>query len=87
MAAEQTFRLTPRALRVFEARFGDKDGALALLEYPPQRREFFLRLSDKADLPDSAPAGAAWDPFVRGWRQDDYYLVALTEADLAEAAT
>jgi nucleoside phosphorylase len=83
MAAEQTFGLTPGALQIFEARFGDKDGAFALLEYPPQWREFFLRLSDKADLPDSAPAGAAWEPFVRGWRQDDYYLVALTEADHA----
>lgn len=83
MASEQTFGLTPGPLQVFEARFGDKDGAFALLEYPSQWREFFLRLSDKADLPDSAPAGAAWEPFVRGWRQDDYYLVALTEANHA----
>lgn len=83
MAVEQTFGLTPGDLQVFEARFGDKDGALALLEYPPQKREFFLRLADKADLPDSAPAGADWEPFVRGWRQDDFYLVALTEPDRA----
>lgn len=83
MAAEQTFELSPGHFRVFDARFGDKDGALALLEYPPDMRGFFLRLSDKADLPDSAPAGAAWDPFVRGWREDSYYIVALTEADYA----
>src|ERR1700722_20230619 len=81
MAAEQTFGLAPGTLQVFEARFGDKDGAFALLEYPPQRREFFLQLSDKADLPDSAPPGATWESFVRGWRQDDFYLIALTEAD------
>lgn len=81
MAAEQTFEVSPRRLDAFEARFGDKDGALALLEFPSQRRDFFLRLSNRADLPDSAPAGAAWEPFVRGWPQDDYYLVALTEPD------
>jgi len=83
MAAEQTFGLGSGILRVFEARFGNKDGAHALLEYPLQKREFFLRLFNKADLPDSAPAGATWDPFVRGWREDDYYVVALTEADHA----
>ncbi len=83
MAAEQTFGLAPSTLQVFEARFGDKDGALALLEYPTQRREFFLRLSDKADLPDSAPPGATWEPFARGWQQDDFYIIALTEADHA----
>ena len=83
MAAEQTSGLGTGTLQVLEARFGDKDGAFALLEYPPQRRELFLQLSDKADLPDSAPPGATWEPFVRGWRQDDYYMVALTEADHA----
>jgi nucleoside phosphorylase len=81
MAAEQTFGLTSGTLQVFEARFGDKDGALALLEYPSQMREFFLQLSHKADLPDSAPPGAVWAPFVRGWRQDDYFIITLTEAD------
>ena len=40
-----------------------------------------MSLFNKADLPDSAPAGATWDPFVRGWREEDYYIVALTEAD------
>lgn len=83
MAAEQTFGLGLHTLEVFEARFGDRDGALALLQFPPQMREFFMRLCDKADLPDSAPAGAFWDPFVRGWRQGEYYLVALTEPDHA----
>lgn len=83
MATKQTFGLTPCAIQVFEARFGNRDGEHALLEFPPQKREFFLRLFNKADLPDSAPAGATWEPFVRGWREDDYYMVALTEVDHA----
>lgn len=83
MAAEQTIGLSPETIQVFEARFGNKDGEHALLEHPPQKREFFLRLFNKADLPDSAPAGATWDPFVRGWREEDFYIVAMTEADRA----
>ncbi len=83
MAAEQTIGLSPGTIQVFEARFGNKDGEHALLEHPPQKREFFLRLFNKADLPDSAPAGATWDAFVRGWREEDFYIVALTEADRA----
>ena len=83
MAAEQTHGLAPGTLQVFEARFGNKEGQHALLEYPQQMRDFYLRLFVKADLPDTPPAGATWDPFVRGWREEDYYIVALTEADLA----
>jgi nucleoside phosphorylase len=83
MATKQTSRLTPGAIQVFEARFGNRDGEHALLEFPPQKRDFFLRLFNKADLPDSAPAGATWEPFIRGWREDDYYMVALTEVDHA----
>lgn len=83
MAAEQTIGLSQGTIQVFEARFGNKDGEHALLEYPPRKREFFLSLFHKADLPDSAPAGATWDAFVRGWREQDCYIVALTEADLA----
>lgn len=58
MAAEQTFGLALATVQAFEARFGNKDGQHALLEFPPQMRDFFLRLFNKADLPDSAPAGA-----------------------------
>src|SRR5258708_38937172 len=83
MAAEQTAVLDRGGIRVFQAWFGDKNGALALLQFPAHLREFFLRLSDKADLPDSPPPGATWDPFVRGWREDDHYLIALTSADNA----
>lgn len=80
MAAEQTTGLKA-SLRVLQARFGDKEGALALLESPPQMREFFRQLADKADLPDSAPPGATWEPFVRGWRHENWYVVTLTQPD------
>lgn len=81
MAAEQTSRLGSAPLHVYEARFGNKNGEHALLEWPPQQREFFLGLFNRADLPDTAPAGANWDAYIRGWREDKYYVVALTEAD------
>ena len=83
MAANQTAVLDQSGITIFEARFGDKNGALALLQSPHEMRDFFLRVSDKADLPDSPPAGATWEPFVRGWREGDYYLIALTRADNA----
>ena len=81
MATDQTAVLDQGGITVWEAWFGDKNGALALLQFPPEMREFFLRLSDKADLPDSPPAGATWEPFVRGWREGDLYLISLTRAD------
>lgn len=81
MATDQTSVLDQGGITVCEAWFGDKSGALALLQFPPQMREFFLRLSDKADLPDSPPAGGTWTPFVRGWREGDQYLLSLTRAD------
>lgn len=81
MATDQTAVLDQGGITVFEAWFGDKNGALALLQFPTEMREFFLRLSDKADLPDSPPAGATWEPFVRGWREGDHYLISLTRAD------
>lgn len=83
MASNQTAVLDQDGITVFEARFGDKNGALALLQSPNEMRDFFLRLSDKADLPDSPPAGATWEPFVRGWREGDHYLISLTRADNA----
>src|ERR1035441_8445348 len=85
MAAEQTAGLAYSGVRVFEAWYGDKGGALALLQFPAHLRDFFLRLSDRADLPDSPPPGAAWDPFVRGWQEEDFYLVALTSPDYGAA--
>lgn len=81
MATEQIAVLSQDSIAVSEAWFGDKNGALALLQFPPDMREFFLRLSDKADLPDSPPAGATWEPFGRGWREGDHYLISLTSAD------
>lgn len=83
MATDQIVVLDQGGITVFEAWFGDKNGALALLQFPPEMQEFFLRLSDKADLPDSPPAGATWEPFVRGWREGDHYLISLTRADHA----
>lgn len=77
MAANQTAGV----MRVFAAQFGDKQGALALLEAPPEQREFFKRLGDRADLPDSQPAGVTWTPFVRGWPETDRYVFALTRPD------
>ncbi len=83
MATDQTAVLDQGGITVCEARFGDQNGALALLQYPAQMREFFRGLLDKVDLPDSAPAGATWEPFVRGWREGDHYLISLTSADNA----
>src|ERR1051326_3895645 len=65
----------------YEAWYGDKNGSLALLKNPARLHNFFLRLSDRADLPDSPPAGIAWEPFIRGWQQDNYYVVTLTRPD------
>lgn len=78
MATEQTARL---GVPVFEARFGDKDGALALLCAPAAMKDLFRHLADKTDLPDSAPAGVAWSPFVRGWPEGQYYILTLTSPD------
>src|SRR2546422_5598613 len=81
MAADQPSGVSSGFTNAYEAWYGDKSGALALLKFPPALHDFFLRLSDKADLPDSPPAGAAWAPFVRGWKQDNYYVVTLTKPD------
>lgn len=85
MATEQTTGLAFGMVPILEARFGDKDGALMLLHAPAGHRDFFRRLADKADLPDSPPAGIQWEPFIRGWPEGEYYVVSRTSPD-TEAA-
>lgn len=68
-------------IKTFEARFGDKDGALATLDHPVAMRDFFRRLSVKADLPDTPPTGTSWEPFVSGSCVGDFYVVSITCPD------
>lgn len=80
MASQQTSNLV-----TFEARYGNNDGAFALLSCPPGMEGYFMSLLNQVDLPDSAPPGSKWEPFVRGWTHKEYYLIALTKED-TEAA-
>lgn len=68
-------------INAFEARFGDKEGALAMLDYPVAMKDFFRRLSIKADLPDTPPTGTYWEPFVSGGCVGDFYVVSITSPD------
>ena len=68
-------------IKAYEARFGDRDGALAMQDHPAEMKEFFRRLSIKADLPDTPPTGVIWEPFISGSCIGEYYVVSITSPD------
>jgi hypothetical protein len=67
-------------LRVEQAIFGEHRGGHALREASGDRR-FANELSPRLDLPDTAPSGIEWSPFISGFSQGDRYVVARTFLD------
>ena len=44
-------------------------------------REVAQQLTSRLDLPDTAPTGVTWSPFVTGFPFGEWYVVARTIAD------
>lgn len=63
------------------AAFGDRNGSHELLAFSGDKDIFFSLPAMEVDLPDQAPAGIQWMPFIRGWSYRDRYLFSRTEPD------
>lgn len=69
-----------RSLRVDQAFYGESHGGHSLLSASADRA-FADSLTSRLDLPDTAPPGVEWSPFVSGFSIGDRYVVASTVLD------
>jgi GTPase-associated protein 1, N-terminal domain type 1/Effector-associated domain 1 len=63
-----------------QAYFGEERGGHALLA-ASERGRFAEDLASRLDLPDTAPRGVAWSPFLRGFPVENFYVLARTAPD------
>ncbi|MCZ4097417.1 GAP1-N1 domain-containing protein [Streptomyces sp. H39-C1] len=63
-----------------QALFGEVRGGHALRE-TSGLRGLAAELAPRLDLPDTAPSGVEWSPFLSGFPHDDYYVLARTFRD------
>jgi hypothetical protein len=69
-------------MRVEQAIYGEVRGGHAL-RLASDRSRVPAELASRLDLPDTAPPGVEWSPFVSGFRHGDCYVLARTFADPA----
>jgi len=67
-------------MRVEQAIYGEVRGGHAL-RLASNRNRVPPELAFRLDLPDTAPPGVAWSPFVSGFPYGDRYVIARTFAD------
>ena len=69
-----------RAMRIEQALYGERHGGHSLLA-SSQDDEVSSRIAQCLDLPDTAPPGAEWSPFLRGFPYRDQYVLSRTFHD------
>lgn len=67
-------------MRIEQAIYGEVRGGHAL-RLASDRGRVPPELASRLDLPDTAPPGVAWSPFVSGFPHGDCYVLARTFAD------
>lgn len=65
-----------------QAIYGEVNGGHAL-RATSGAQMLALQISSSLDLPDTAPLGVAWPPYISGFAHGDYYVFARTFEDLA----
>jgi hypothetical protein len=63
-----------------QAYYGEERGGHTLLEASEPGR-FAQDLASRLDLPDTAPRGVVWTPFISGFPVGDFYVLARTSPD------
>ena len=71
------------SMRVEQAVYGEVQGRGHGLRTASTDAPIVSELKLKLDLPDSAPPGVAWSPFVRGFPVGEHYVLARTILDTA----
>jgi hypothetical protein len=69
-------------MRVEEAIYGEVNGGHALRAASGDR-QFALSIASRLDLPDNAPVGVLWSPYVSGFAMGEHYVIARTFIDEA----
>jgi GTPase-associated protein 1, N-terminal domain type 1/Effector-associated domain 1 len=67
-------------MRVNQAIFGELNGGHAL-KAQTGCEQLALEITERLDLPDTAPFGVSWSPYVSGFPCRDHYILARTLAD------
>ena len=71
---------TVRAMLIEQALYGDSRGGHSLL-VSSAHEEVSTRIIQRLDLPDTAPPGVDWSPFLRGFPHEDKYVLSRTFQD------
>ena len=69
-----------RAMRIGQALYGERRGGHSLLA-SSRDDEVSAGIVQRLDLPDTAPSGAEWSPFLRGFPYRDRYVLSRTFHD------
>jgi len=67
-------------MRVEEAIYGEVNGGHALREASGDS-QFAQSIASRLDLPDTAPTGVHWSPYISGFPHGDRYVIARTFID------
>ena len=67
-------------MRIEQALYGERRGGHCLLAASGDK-EVSAGIVQRLDLPDTAPPGAAWSPFLRGFRFRNRYVLSRTFRD------
>lgn len=67
-------------MRVEEAIYGEVNGGHALREASGDK-QFAQSIASRLDLPDTAPTGVQWSPYISGFPHGDRYVIARTFID------
>ncbi|MHC5131837.1 GAP1-N1 domain-containing protein [Pseudomonas glycinis] len=67
-------------MRVEEAIYGEVNGGHALREASGDSH-FAQSIASRLDLPDTAPTGVQWSPYISGFSHGDRYVIARTFID------
>lgn len=67
-------------MRIEQAIYGEVRSGHALRTTSSKEFSYF-ELASRLDLPDTAPPGVSWSPFISGFPQGDRYILARTFAD------
>ena len=75
-----TVEANVQAIRIEQALYGEHQGGHSLLVASGDR-EVSAEIVQRLDLPDTAPPGVKWSPFLRGFPYRDRYVLARTFLD------
>ena len=75
-----TTEMSVQAMRIEQALYGEQRGGHSLLRASGDR-EVSAEIVPRLDLPDTAPPGVQWSPFLRGFPYQNRYVFARTFLD------